>query len=255
MFEDGIRQELSLFTHENLPISLAVLIDTSASMQEKLPQARAAASRFVKTLRPQDDAQIVQFNDRSTVLQDFTNDQALLEAAIKKTDAAGPDRPLQLAVRGLEGPLEAEEDGRAAAPGRDRALGRRGHRLPRDRRAGDGAGAPERDRHLPDQPASQPQPGPGPHGLQPGRAHPDEPGPGDGRPGLLPAVALRARVRLRPHRRGAAHAVQPRLRVVERPARRQMAAHRGANARARRPCRSVTSSATTPRRADAQNRR
>ena len=59
-------------------------------MQEKLPQARAAASRFVKTLRPQDLAQIVQFNDRSTVLQDFTNDHALLEAAINKTDAAGP---------------------------------------------------------------------------------------------------------------------------------------------------------------------
>jgi len=30
VFEDGIRQELSLFTHENLPISLAILVDTSA---------------------------------------------------------------------------------------------------------------------------------------------------------------------------------------------------------------------------------
>jgi Ca-activated chloride channel family protein len=90
VFEDGIRQELSLFTHENLPISLSVLLDTSASMQEKLPQARSAAIRFVKTLRPQDDAQIVQFNDRSTTLQDFTNDLALLEAAIHRTEAAGP---------------------------------------------------------------------------------------------------------------------------------------------------------------------
>jgi Ca-activated chloride channel homolog len=90
IFEDGIRQELSLFTHENLPISMSILIDTSASMQEKLPQARAAGSRFIKTLRPQDAAQIVQFNDRSTVLQDFTNDHALLDAALNKTDAAGP---------------------------------------------------------------------------------------------------------------------------------------------------------------------
>jgi len=90
VFEDGIHQELSLFTHENLPISMAILIDTSASMQEKLPQARAAAIRFIKTLRTQDAAQVVQFNDRSTTLQDFTFDQVLLEAAIKKTDAAGP---------------------------------------------------------------------------------------------------------------------------------------------------------------------
>jgi VWFA-related protein len=90
IFEDGIRQELSLFTHENLPISLVLMIDTSASMDEKLPVAQAAAIRFTKTLRPQDLAQVVQFNDRATVLQEFTADQALLEAAIHRTEASGP---------------------------------------------------------------------------------------------------------------------------------------------------------------------
>ena len=43
VFEDGIRQELSLFTHENLPISMVLMIDTSASMEEKLGTAQAAA--------------------------------------------------------------------------------------------------------------------------------------------------------------------------------------------------------------------
>jgi Ca-activated chloride channel family protein len=90
VFEDGIRQDLSLFTHENLPISMVLMIDTSASMEEKLATAQAAAIRFTKTLRPQDLAQIVQFNDRSTTLQGFTSDQALLEAAIKRTEASGP---------------------------------------------------------------------------------------------------------------------------------------------------------------------
>jgi Ca-activated chloride channel homolog len=90
VFEDGIRQELSLFTHENLPISLAVLIDTSASMEEKLPVARAAATRFIKTLRPQDSAMVMSFNDRSTVLQDYTNELVALESAINRTQAAGP---------------------------------------------------------------------------------------------------------------------------------------------------------------------
>lgn len=90
VYEDGIRQELSLFTSENLPISLAVMIDSSASMDEKLPTAQAAAIRFTKTLRPEDSAQIVQFNDRATVLQDFTADQATLEAAIRRTRASGP---------------------------------------------------------------------------------------------------------------------------------------------------------------------
>jgi len=90
VFEDGIRQELSLFTHENLPISMVLLVDTSASMDEKLPTAQAAALRFAGTLREQDRAQVVQFNDRITVLQDFTADQQALEHAISNLRASGP---------------------------------------------------------------------------------------------------------------------------------------------------------------------
>ncbi|MFN8092649.1 MAG: VWA domain-containing protein [Vicinamibacteria bacterium] len=90
VFEDGIRQDLTLFTHENLPISMVLMIDCSASMEEKLKTAQAAAIRFTKTLRPQDLAQVVQFNDRATTLQSFTNDLGALEAAIQKTEAAGP---------------------------------------------------------------------------------------------------------------------------------------------------------------------
>ena len=90
VFEDGIRQDLSLFTHENLPISLVVMIDCSASMEDKLTTAQAAAVRFTKTLRPQDLAQIVQFNDRATTLQPFTNDLDALDTAIRKTEASGP---------------------------------------------------------------------------------------------------------------------------------------------------------------------
>jgi VWFA-related protein len=90
VFEDGVRQELSLFTHENLPISLVLIVDTSASMDEKLSAAQTAAIRFIKTLRPQDLAQLVQFNDRITVLQDFTADHGKLEAAVKDLKASGP---------------------------------------------------------------------------------------------------------------------------------------------------------------------
>jgi VWFA-related protein len=90
VFEDGIRQDLTLFTHENLPISMVLMIDCSASMEEKLKTAQAAAIRFTKILRPQDLAQVVQFNDRATTLQPFTNDLSALETAIQKTEAAGP---------------------------------------------------------------------------------------------------------------------------------------------------------------------
>jgi VWFA-related protein len=90
VFEDGVRQELTLFSHENLPISLVLMMDCSASMDEKLKAAQDAAIGFVKTLTPKDLAQVVQFNDRRTVLQDFTSDSALLEEAIRRTEASGP---------------------------------------------------------------------------------------------------------------------------------------------------------------------
>lgn len=90
VFEDGIKQDLSIFRHEDIPISMALVLDTSASMDEKLSTAQQAAIRFAKTLRPQDQAQVMQFNDRTTVLQDFTADHKLLEEAIKRTEASGP---------------------------------------------------------------------------------------------------------------------------------------------------------------------
>ncbi len=112
VYEDGVRQDLSLFTHENLPISLALLLDVSASMDEKLQNAQDAATRFVKTLRAQDLAQVTQFNERTTVLQDYTNDHALLEAAIRRTQASGPTalyNTLYVALRDLARQKKAGE--------------------------------------------------------------------------------------------------------------------------------------------------
>jgi Ca-activated chloride channel family protein len=90
VFEDGVKQELTLFNNADVPISLVLMMDTSVSMQENLPSAQQAAIRFVKTLRPKDFAQVVQFNDRDTTLQDFSSDTAALEAAILRTQASGP---------------------------------------------------------------------------------------------------------------------------------------------------------------------
>jgi VWFA-related protein len=112
VFEDGIRQDLTLFTHENLPISMVLMVDCSASMEEKLRTAQAAAVRFTKILRPQDLAQVVQFNDRATTLQPFTNDLGALETAIQRTEAAGPTalhNALYIALKDLTRDKKAAE--------------------------------------------------------------------------------------------------------------------------------------------------
>jgi Ca-activated chloride channel family protein len=97
VLEEGIHQPLTIFTREDLPVSLAILLDTSASMDTKLPQAQSAAVRFVRTLQPADEARIIQFNQRAEVVQDFTSDKQELENAIRSTHAAG-DTALYTAI-------------------------------------------------------------------------------------------------------------------------------------------------------------
>jgi VWFA-related protein len=89
IFEDGVRQEVSVFDHGELPISLVLMIDTSASMNEKLPLVQKAALRLTRALATRDQVEIVQFNERAEVLQEFTSDQATIEAAVRRTRAAG----------------------------------------------------------------------------------------------------------------------------------------------------------------------
>lgn len=89
VFEDGKPQDLTLFTYQRLPLSLSLLLDTSQSMNLKLPEAQAAAVRFVRTLAPEDEAQVIQFDHRARIVQDFTTDRQRLEAAIQATRAAG----------------------------------------------------------------------------------------------------------------------------------------------------------------------
>src|SRR5207248_4113725 len=73
VFEDGVKQDVTFFNKTNLPIALAILLDTSASMETKLQTAQNAAIGFVRRLRPQDLAEVVDFDSRVTVLQNFTN--------------------------------------------------------------------------------------------------------------------------------------------------------------------------------------
>ncbi len=89
VFEDGVKQDVTFFSRTNLPIALALLIDTSASMESKLPTAQEAAVGFAKRLRAQDLAEVIDFDSRVVVLASFTNGVSDLEQAIRKTSAGG----------------------------------------------------------------------------------------------------------------------------------------------------------------------
>ena len=89
VFEDGVLQDVTFFNKTNLPIALGLLLDTSASMETRLPIAQEAAIGFAKKLRPQDLAEVIDFDSRVLILQPFTNKAPELEQAIKRTSAGG----------------------------------------------------------------------------------------------------------------------------------------------------------------------
>ena len=89
VFEDGAKQELAFFNRTNLPIALSLLLDTSASMEQRLQIAQEAAIGFARKVRRQDLAQVVDFDTRVTVAQGFTNSADDLEKAIRSTTAGG----------------------------------------------------------------------------------------------------------------------------------------------------------------------
>ncbi len=89
IFEDGVKQDVILFNRTNLPIALALLVDTSASMENRLPLAQEAVVGFARRLREQDLAEIIDFDSRVMVLQNFTNKAAEIEAAVRRTSAGG----------------------------------------------------------------------------------------------------------------------------------------------------------------------
>jgi Ca-activated chloride channel family protein len=89
VFEDGVKQDVSFFAAGEIPIDLILLMDTSASMIDKMPTAREAAVGFLRKLRDQDRGAIVGFNEGVKVLQGLTADRAALEQALDSLQPTG----------------------------------------------------------------------------------------------------------------------------------------------------------------------
>lgn len=89
LYEDGAIQDITFFTRTQLPVALALLMDTSASMTDKMSTAQEAAIGFADRLREQDLASVIDFDSRVEILHEFTNSLDDLTAAIRRTSAGG----------------------------------------------------------------------------------------------------------------------------------------------------------------------
>jgi hypothetical protein len=81
--EDGVPQKIESFSAEESAFDVALLIDSSRSTQNKLDTIRKAAISFFRQLQPRDRVMIVTFDEKVRFINDFTNNPAELERAVK----------------------------------------------------------------------------------------------------------------------------------------------------------------------------
>jgi Ca-activated chloride channel family protein len=74
LLEDGVEQSITYFGHEETPVSVGFLFDSSASMRNKMRQSSEAASAFFKTANKDDEFFLVEFNERAKLSVPFTSD-------------------------------------------------------------------------------------------------------------------------------------------------------------------------------------
>ena len=89
VYEDGVQQTINSFRHEDLPVSLGLLIDSSGSMYDKRTAVDKAAVDFVRLSNPQDEEFLVDFSWEAFIDQDFTNNIDKLQQGLSFIKSSG----------------------------------------------------------------------------------------------------------------------------------------------------------------------
>ena len=80
VFDNNVGQTIRYFSSQDAPISIGIIFDLSGSMSSKFIRSRRALTAFLRTSNPQDDFFVVGFNDRPSVIVDYTSDPDDVEA-------------------------------------------------------------------------------------------------------------------------------------------------------------------------------
>ncbi|HEY0376069.1 MAG TPA: VWA domain-containing protein [Pyrinomonadaceae bacterium] len=85
IFEDGVEQKISFFETVTAPFHVVLMLDTSASTQDKLGMIQQAAIAFTEQLQQADRVKVISFDNLVRDLCNFTSDRAVLQWAIRDT--------------------------------------------------------------------------------------------------------------------------------------------------------------------------
>lgn len=93
IYEDRVPQQIRLFRHEDIPVTVGLIVDHSGSMNAKLAQVTAGAKAFVQSSNPEDRMFVVNFNETVSLglppAIGFTTSAIELERAIWRSSATG----------------------------------------------------------------------------------------------------------------------------------------------------------------------
>jgi Ca-activated chloride channel family protein len=101
LFEDGVEQNISLFSGEDAPLSVGMLFDKSASMAYKLGSSRDAATQLLTALNKEDEAFLVEFADIANLSVGLTAQTEEIRSALKSAKASGQTALLDAIETGL----------------------------------------------------------------------------------------------------------------------------------------------------------
>jgi VWFA-related protein len=88
VYEDGVEQEIAMFSNEHQPFTVALVLDVSYSSTFKINEIQSAAIAFIDQLRPQDKVMVVSFDEEVHMLCEPTNDRKEIYRAIRSTKIA-----------------------------------------------------------------------------------------------------------------------------------------------------------------------
>lgn len=85
VWEDNVEQQIELFSNEEQPFTVALVLDMSFSAKFKAEEIQAAAISFISQLRPNDKVMVVSFDEEVHLLTEATTDRDRIYRAIKST--------------------------------------------------------------------------------------------------------------------------------------------------------------------------
>jgi len=89
VYEDGVQQQISTFSQDELPLSVVLLVDLTDTVRPVLQALSQGAQQALQHLKPQDEVAVMVYSASTYLLQSFTTDRSLAAAAIDKAAHLG----------------------------------------------------------------------------------------------------------------------------------------------------------------------